>query len=383
MGTLGRYSVILVSLLFALTGYSQNMRTRSSTTTFATTNFGHSTYSNLTASTAVTAPAAGSVVLLASNNTLFSLSSAGVLTDLGAAGSGLSDGDKGDITVSASGATFRIDREVKITNSYQYAATNIIGTNEVYWADSGGRPQLERSWAGAGTTMPFIQLRNDDSPNKILYLGNNIGANAFNAVYVTMDSSEDGNTDARFRVRIGLNDTDYVWDIKERGLVLDSTAIGKQLWFLRTDGNSYQFGSNNLITEIQGWSITLKTNATAADTFTASSTIVHNGADQFKILTNTFSGFNVFLDLATNTMQFLLATNNFTLIPTNQNVGQRISFTMFNPTATSVTIVLPAVQIYGSGISNVVAAGKRLKTAWESQDAAVTNVSAAFAQQKN
>lgn len=122
---------------------------------------------------------------------------------------------------------------------------------------------------------------------------------------------------------------------------------------------------------------------TANGVVIANSTIVHNGADQFKILTNAYSGFNVFLNLATNTMQFLLATNNFSLILTQQNVGQRISFTMFNPTATSVTIVLPAVQIYGSGISNVVAAGKRLKTAWESQDTAVTNVSAAFAQQKN
>ena len=114
------------------------------------------------------------------------------------------------------------------------------------------------------------------------------------------------------------------------------------------------------------------------------STLVHNGADQFKILTNAYNGMNVFLNLATNTMQFLLVTNNFTLIPTNQNVGQRISFTMYNPTLTNVTITHTAgIQIYGSGVSNVVVAAKRLKSAWESQDAAVTNIRAAFAQQKN
>jgi hypothetical protein len=119
------------------------------------------------------------------------------------------------------------------------------------------------------------------------------------------------------------------------------------------------------------------------DTTVVNSTLVHNGADQWKILTNSYNGLNVFLNLATNTMQFLLVTNNFTLILTNQNVGQRISFTMYNTTGTDCTIVLPSVQIYGSGVSNVVKSAKRLKSAWESQDAQVTNVSAAFAQQKN
>lgn len=103
----------------------------------------------------------------------------------------------------------------------------------------------------------------------------------------------------------------------------------------------------------------------------------------YTILTNSYSGFNVFLDLSKNTMQFLTVTNNFILILTNQNVGQKIGLTMYNITGTNCTITLPSVQIYGSGISNVVNSAKRLKTAWESQDTQVTNVSAAFAQQKN
>lgn len=103
----------------------------------------------------------------------------------------------------------------------------------------------------------------------------------------------------------------------------------------------------------------------------------------YSILTNSYNGFNVFLDLSKNTMQFLTVTNNFTLILTNQSMGQKVGLTMYNITATNCTITLPSVQIYGSGISNVVVAAKRLKTAWESQDTQVTNVSAAFAQQKN
>lgn len=94
MGTLARYGLTLFFLLCALTGHSQNMRVRSVTSTFGNTNYGHTTWSNMTAANAIAAPPSGMVSLFASNNTFWSLSSAGVLTDLGAAsapGSGITN----------------------------------------------------------------------------------------------------------------------------------------------------------------------------------------------------------------------------------------------------------------------------------------------------
>lgn len=102
------------------------------------------------------------------------------------------------------------------------------------------------------------------------------------------------------------------------------------------------------------------------------------------ILTNSYAEFNVFWNLATNKMQMLIATNDFTLIPTNMAAGQQSSLTIFNITATNITIAHTAgVRFFGSGVSNVVDAGKFMKIAADSITDSITNVSLATAKQKN
>lgn len=134
-------------------------------------------------------------------------------------------------------------------------------------------------------------------------------------------------------------------------------------------------GGSNFIQSIGG--------TVSVGALVVTNTLTMNGGEVRRILTNAYTGLLVFLDLATNTMQYLTVTNDFTLVPTNMAPGLKGGLTLYNITGTSVTITLPAVQIYGSGISNVVAAGKRMEIAYKSQDASITNVAMAFAQQKN
>lgn len=389
-----RSCLILVFLFCTLTGYSQNMRVRSVTSTFGDTNNGHSTFSNLTASTAVAAPAAGQVVLFASNNTFYALTSAGALIDLGSGASGLITA-VAPTQLSLSSGVAGITNAPLITNVVDWFSTDgtqVNATNRgLTWAAvliGGDAWATMRFPTRYGDNLDLVSFRSDSSAtvSNILYFGNQNDGKIF-AMDWKIGGIDWGNSDPR-----------YVWNFNgnEGGLVTEQVGMYFQqhaanggriqlytpdtfggMYAIEVTGTTMRLGNLTYLVEIAGAPIQLK------GTTIADSTIVHNGADQFKILTNAYSGFNVFLNLATNTMQFLSVTNNLTLILTNQNVGQKISFTMFNPTTTNVTIVLPAVQIYGSGISNVVAAGKRLKTAWESQDTAVTNVSAAFAQQKN
>lgn len=239
-----------------------------------------------------------------------------------------------------------------------------------------------------------LYIKDDAGTETDLTLGGAGGATAFDAIGDPSATAliDFGGTEQTLRSTAnGINNGVLVIS----NTVADLTGFTALLRLYFNDGNDSDGYYLSMVGDVDGTpSIdyqfnqqTFTVGGNIASTFggslAVSSTIVHSGADQFKILTNAYSGLNVFLNLATNTMQFLLVTNNFTLILTNQNVGQRISFTMYNATATNCTITLPAVQIYGSGVSNVVVAAKRLKTAWESQDTAVTNVSAAFAQQKN
>ena len=81
----------------------------------------------------------GEVALRTDNGKLFTKKDDGSVAEISGGGGGIDDGDKGDITVSNSGATFTIDNDVVTYAKIQ----NVSATNRILGRDSSGAGDIE------------------------------------------------------------------------------------------------------------------------------------------------------------------------------------------------------------------------------------------------
>ena len=91
----------------------------------------------------------GEVAVRTDNGKLFTKKDDGSVAEISGGGGGIDDGDKGDITVSNSGATFTIDNDVVTYAKIQ----NVSATNRLLGRDSSGAGNIEEIAPSAVRTM--------------------------------------------------------------------------------------------------------------------------------------------------------------------------------------------------------------------------------------